>query len=113
MFFSACIGESDNYIFFYEEKHPDEIFQVNVYYSDAWSFGSHGIRIFGQLPEQKEVLIWEEEIMNDGANLSKSNIGLEWHDSGVLISLSGQEQETKEKIFILNEGTFHGIDMGR
>ena len=105
MMFSACIGNNE-YIFFYQDEHPDKIFKVNVYYMDAWAYGSHEIRISGQLPEQKEILILEDELRNDGANLSKSNILLEWTDKGVVVSLSGQEQEPKKHTFVLTEGKF-------
>lgn len=61
------------------------------------SFDSHNVKI--QLIDNKtneEIKVIEEDISNDGKNLTSDNWEVEWFEEDVVITLIGEEQNNEE-----------------
>ena len=61
------------------------------------SFDSHNVKI--QLIDNKtneEIKVIEEDISNDGKNLTSDNCEVEWFEEDVVITLIGEEQNDEE-----------------
>ena len=61
------------------------------------SFDSHNVKI--QLIDNKtneEIKVIEEDISNDGKNLTSDNWEVEWFEEDVVITLFGEEQNNEE-----------------
>ena len=61
------------------------------------SFDSHNVKI--QLinnETNEEIKVIEEDISNDGKNLTSENWGVEWLEEEVVITLIGEEQNNEE-----------------
>ena len=61
------------------------------------SFDSHNVKI--QLIDNKtneEIKVIEEDISNDGKNLTSDNWEVEWFEEDVVITLIGEEQNDEE-----------------
>ena len=61
------------------------------------AFGSHNVKI--QLIDNKtseEIKVIEEDISNDGKNLTSGNWVVEWLEKDAVITLIGEEQNNEE-----------------
>ena len=61
------------------------------------SFDSHNVKI--QLIDNKtneEITVFEEDISNDGKNLTSENWEVEWFEEEVVVTLIGEEQNNKD-----------------
>jgi len=98
---TGCDSKKD-FKLLYSEKSPNGLVELQVYSSEAMSFGPHNIKIFAQVKEGSEKLILDERLFNDGIKLRKSNVVVEWKDQTVTISFNGQEQDIKTYNIDLN-----------
>ena len=83
---------------------PDGKFELSVFYTDPPIYGPHDIcfKVYNQhtkLKIEKDCY----ELNNDGANLSDTNIQVEWLDSFTAqVILNGQQQEADTLILKMN-----------
>lgn len=60
-------------------------------------FGSHNVKIqLINTNTNEEIKVIEEDISNDGKNLTSENWGVEWLEEEVVITLIGEEQNNEE-----------------